>query len=123
MLVAKQLCVYEDGREKIEYMLFLPKHPNIKHSNFGTLSTSTKTTFERLSLVHKMPYLQDRSQNIMDGAYVNVPNLHEISPSKNIGLKEFNNSVLVHNWFEERSPVGNATFIFGFTKSAIDLLY
>lgn len=52
-----------------------------------------------------MPLLEDRSRNIMDGTYVNAPDLHGVQPSRNIGLREFNNNVLVHNWFEERLPV------------------
>ena len=49
--------------------------------------------------------LKDRSRNIMDGGYVNAPNLHGRTPEYDIGLREFNSSVLVHNWFEERTPV------------------
>jgi hypothetical protein len=41
----------------------------------------------------------------MDGGYVNAPNLHGQVPGKDIGLREFNSNVLVHNWFEERTPV------------------
>lgn len=55
--------------------------------------------------MEKMPFLEDRSRNIMDGTYVNVPDAHLVQPSRNIGIREFNNGVLVHNWFEERSPV------------------
>lgn len=52
-----------------------------------------------------MPLLEDRTRNIIDGTYVNAPDLHNVQPSRNIGLRNFNNGVLVHNWFEERTPV------------------
>jgi hypothetical protein len=49
--------------------------------------------------------LEDRNKLIMDGTYVKAPDLHSIQPSRNIGLREFNNGVLVHNWFESRAEV------------------
>jgi hypothetical protein len=49
--------------------------------------------------------LEDRNNLIMDGTYVKAPDLHMAQPSRNIGLREFNNSVLVHNWFESRAEV------------------
>ena len=49
--------------------------------------------------------LKDRSRNIMDGGYVNAPDYHNKGTGKDIGLREFNSNVLVHNWFEERTPV------------------
>jgi hypothetical protein len=52
-----------------------------------------------------MSQVQDRMRNKIDGAYVNAPDLHIVEPSRNIGLREYNNSVLIHNWFEERTPV------------------
>lgn len=52
-----------------------------------------------------MSILEDRSKNIIDGTYVNAPDLHAIQPSKNIGLREYNSGVLVHNWYEERNKV------------------
>ena len=48
---------------------------------------------------------QDRFGNIIDGTYVNVPDMHFLQPSRRIGLREYNNGVLVHNWYEERNPV------------------
>jgi hypothetical protein len=43
----------------------------------------------------------------MDGEYAKVPDPHEHkSPEKHIGLREYDNSVLIHNWFEERNKVG-----------------
>lgn len=51
-----------------------------------------------------MPLINDRFQNKIDGTYVNAPDLHSVEPSKNIGLKEYNSAVLVHNWYEERHP-------------------
>lgn len=60
-----------------------------------------------------MPLVNDRFANKIDGTYVNAPDLHSIEPSKNIGLKEYNSGVLVHNWYEERHPVIQLTiFIF-----------
>lgn len=41
----------------------------------------------------------------MDGGYVNAPDYHNKGTGKDIGLREFNSNVLVHNWFEERTPV------------------
>lgn len=53
----------------------------------------------------------------MDGEYVNVPDQHykstvdpkigfRMEPDQRFkGLREFNNGVLVHNWFEERNKV------------------
>lgn len=49
--------------------------------------------------------LQDRNRNLMDGTYANIPDLHILQPSKNIGLRTYNNSVLIHNWYEERNTV------------------
>lgn len=49
--------------------------------------------------------VNDRSQNKVDGTYINAPDLHAAEPSKYIGLKEYNSGVLVHNWYEERNPV------------------
>jgi hypothetical protein len=50
--------------------------------------------------------LASRNFNIMDGEYLNVPDYHVIRPpEQHIGLKEFNNAVLVHNWYEERNKV------------------
>ena len=49
----------------------------------------------------------NRFKMIMDGTYVKAPDLHGVQPSRNIGLREFNNGVLVHNWFESRSEVIN----------------
>ncbi|CAF1029802.1 unnamed protein product [Brachionus calyciflorus] len=54
--------------------------------------------------VGKISSLKDRSVNIIDGTYVKVPDPHVLDPSKNIGLREFNNGVLIHNWYEERNP-------------------
>lgn len=48
---------------------------------------------------------QQRFNNMIDGTYINVPDLHVLQPSKKIGLREYNNGVLVHNWYEERNPV------------------
>jgi hypothetical protein len=48
---------------------------------------------------------QDRFSNLYDGTYINAPDLHILQPSKRIGLREYNNGVLVHNWYEERNPV------------------
>ena len=47
----------------------------------------------------------NRFKMVMDGTYVKAPDLHSVQPSRNIGLREFNNGVLVHNWFESRSEV------------------
>ena len=52
-----------------------------------------------------MQLQSDRNRNLMDGTYANVPNWHEARPSQKIGLREFNNSVLIHNWYEDRNPV------------------
>lgn len=52
-----------------------------------------------------MARLNDRSFMIMDGTYCNVPDVHAIQPSRKIGLREFNNGVLIHNWYEDRTPV------------------
>ena len=49
--------------------------------------------------------LSDRNFMIMDGGYVNVPDYHSVAPTKKIGLREYNKGILVHNWFEERTPV------------------
>ncbi len=49
--------------------------------------------------------LNDRNRNIMDGTYAAVPDLHSIQPSKYIGLRKYNNSILIHNWYEERNTV------------------
>ena len=54
--------------------------------------------------------LKDRSRNIMDGGYVNAPDYHNKGTGKDIGLREYNSNVLVHNWFEERTPVGLPPF-------------
>lgn len=43
----------------------------------------------------------DKPRQVMDGTYANVPNAHY--PIPKIGLREFNNGVLVHNWFESRA--------------------
>ena len=48
--------------------------------------------------------LNDRSFMIYDGTYANVPDYHAMQPSRKIGIREFNNSVLIHNWFEDRTP-------------------
>lgn len=55
--------------------------------------------------VGKINSLSDRDVNIIDGTYIKAPDQHSLDPSKNIGLREFNNGVLIHNWFEERHPV------------------
>lgn len=55
--------------------------------------------------VGKINSLQDRTFNQIDGTYVKAPDYHTIDPSKNIGLREFNSGVLIHNWYEERNPV------------------
>lgn len=47
--------------------------------------------------------LNDRPRQVMDGTYANVPNAHY--PIPKIGLREFNNGVLVHNWMESRAEV------------------
>ena len=47
----------------------------------------------------------DGPRNIMGGTYVNAPDLHSIQPSRKIGLREFNNGVLIHNWYESRADV------------------
>lgn len=47
--------------------------------------------------------LNDGPRLVMDGTYVNAPDLHSVQPSRKIGLREFNNAVLVHNWYEDRS--------------------
>ena len=50
--------------------------------------------------------LANRNFNIMDGEYVNVPDYHVIRPpEQQIGQREFNNGILVHNWYEERNKV------------------
>ena len=51
-----------------------------------------------------MNKLNDRNFMIYDGTYANVPDLHEVEPSRKIGIREFNNSVLIHNWYEDRTP-------------------
>lgn len=54
--------------------------------------------------------LNDRNRNLIDGTYANVPDPHIVQPSKNIGLRKFNNSVLIHNWYEERSGFGKKKY-------------
>jgi hypothetical protein len=49
-----------------------------------------------------MSKLARRDFNIMDGGYVNLPDYHT-NTQKYIGLKDYNSSVLVHNWSEERT--------------------
>ena len=51
----------------------------------------------------KMNKLNNRSFMIMDGTYANVPDVH--LPSRKIGIREFNNGTLIHNWYEDRTPV------------------
>lgn len=57
-----------------------------------------------------MSILQDRSKNVMDGSYVAVPDMHSSNPSKNIGLKEYHNGVLIHNWYEDRNQFSKNSF-------------
>ena len=53
--------------------------------------------------------LANRNFNIMDGEYVNIPDYHVKRPAEQqIGQREFNNGVLVHNWYEERNQVNIA---------------
>ena len=47
--------------------------------------------------------MNDGPRLVMDGTYVNAPDVHD--PQRKIGLREFNNGVLVHNWYESRSDV------------------
>ncbi len=47
--------------------------------------------------------MNDGPRMVMDGTYVNAPDVHD--PQRKIGLREFNNGVLVHNWFESRADV------------------
>lgn len=58
-----------------------------------------------------MSLIEDRGKNKMDGTYVNVPDHHFLEPSKNIGLREYNNGVLIHNWYEDRNPVRSGGLI------------
>ena len=48
---------------------------------------------------------QQQQKIIFFFRYANVPDAHFLNPSKNIGLKEYNSSVLIHNWYEERNKV------------------
>lgn len=52
----------------------------------------------------------DGPRNIMGGTYVNAPDLHSIQPSRKIGLREFNNGVLIHNWYESRADTTKTEF-------------
>lgn len=52
-----------------------------------------------------MSIVEDRGKNVVDGTYVNAPDYHKLEPSKFIGLREYNNGVLIHNWYEDRNPV------------------
>lgn len=54
--------------------------------------------------------LNDGPRMVMDGTYVNVPDLHAVQPSRKIGLREFNNGVLVHNWYENRADTHKTEF-------------
>ncbi len=47
--------------------------------------------------------MNDGPRMVMDGTYVNAPDVHD--PQRKIGLREFNNGVLVHNWYESRADV------------------
>jgi len=51
----------------------------------------------------KMFNMNDGPRMVMDGTYVNAPDVHD--SQRKIGLREFNNGVLVHNWYESRADV------------------
>lgn len=52
--------------------------------------------------------MNDGPRMVMDGTYVNAPDVHD--PQRKIGLREFNNGVLVHNWYESRSDKHTTEF-------------